>query len=205
MGLIGAFIGFQWVLLVYAINMLILILVGRISTRFLKSSAPGLIIEVPTLRWPSLRNVLKSTWFRLKDFFLFVVPIILVGHITFELIKNGSFINNIEKAFSGVFRFFWDLPSFTVIPLIFGILRKELGLIMLQTFSPTGTIAGALSPRQMIVYSLIMMFYFPCVATLSALVKELGWKKSLAITAFDITFALLIGIIVNLGLSLFLI
>jgi ferrous iron transport protein B len=205
MGLIGAFIGFQWVLLVYALNMIILLLVGRLSTRFLKSTAPGLIIEVPTLRWPNIRNVFKSTWFRLKDFFVFVVPIILIGHIFFELIKNGAFINNIEKAFSGVFRFFWDLPSFTVIPLIFGILRKELGLIMLQTFSPTGTIAGALSPRQMIVYSLIMMFYFPCVATLSALVKELGWKKSLAITAFDITFALLIGIIVNLGLSLFLI
>jgi ferrous iron transport protein B len=204
MGLIGAFIGFQWVLLVYLLNMLILILVGRLSTRFLKSSAPGLIIEVPTLRWPSLRNVLKSTWFRLKDFFVFVVPIILVGHITFEFIKNGSFINNIEKAFSGVFNFLFGLPSFTVIPLLFGILRKELGLIMLQTFSPTGSIAGALSPRQMIVYSLIMMFYFPCVATLSALIKELGWKKSLAITAFDILFALVLGIIVNLGLSLFL-
>lgn len=203
MGLIGAFIGFQWVLLVYALNMVILLLVGRISTRFLKSTAPGLIIEVPTLRWPNIRNVFKSTWFRLKDFFVFVVPIILVGHIIFELIKNGAFINYIEKAFAGIFQSLWGLPSFTVIPLVFGILRKELGLIMLQTFSPSGSIAGALSPRQMIVYSIIMMFYFPCVATLSALVKELGWKKSLAITAFDIIFALLVGIIVNFGLSLF--
>lgn len=203
MGLIGTFIGFQWVLLVYALNMVILLLVGRISTRFLKSTAPGLIIEVPTLRWPNIRNVFKSTWFRLKDFFVFVVPIILVGHIFFELIKNGAFINYIEKAFAGIFQSLWGLPSFTVIPLVFGILRKELGLIMLQTFSPSGSIAGALSPRQMIVYSIIMMFYFPCVATLSALVKELGWKKSLAITAFDIIFALVVGIIVNFGLSLF--
>jgi ferrous iron transport protein B len=203
MGLIGVFIGFQWVLLVYALNMLILILIGRLSTRFLKSTAPGLIIEVPTLRWPSARNIIKSTWFRLKDFFVFVVPIILVGHIIFELIKNGAFINRIELVFASVFNFLWGLPSFTVIPLIFGILRKELGLIMLQTFSPTGSIAGALSPRQMIVYSIIMMFYFPCVATLSALIKELGWKNSLAITFFDISFALVIGVAVNLFLSLF--
>ncbi len=203
MGLIGVFIGFQWVLVVYALNLLILILLGRWSSKLLKSESPGLIIEVPSLRWPNAKNIVKSTWFRLKDFFVFVVPIILVGHIIFEFIRNSSFIQGIERAFSYLFEVLWGLPSFTVIPLLFGILRKELGLIMLQTFSPTGSIAGALSPRQMIVYSIIMIFYFPCVATLSALIKELGWKKSLAITGFDIAFAVILGVIVNFILSLF--
>ncbi len=205
MGLIGVFIGFQWVLLVYLLNLIILVLIGRLSTKFMKSTSPGLIIEVPTLRWPNIKNVFKSTWFRLKDFFVFVLPIILVGHIVFEFIKNSSFISSIEQGLEGIFQGLWGLPAFTVIPLLFGILRKELGLIMLQTFSPTGSIAGALSPRQMIVYSLIMMFYFPCVATLSALIKELGWKKSLSITAFDIIFALIVGALTNVVLSFFMI
>jgi Fe2+ transport system protein B len=37
------------------------------------------------------------------------------------------------------------------------------------------------------------MFYIPCIATISALVKEFGWKKALFITLFEIAFAIILG------------
>jgi ferrous iron transport protein B len=45
----------------------------------------------------------------------------------------------------------------------------------------------------MIVFTLVAMFYIPCIATISALVKEFGWKKALFVTLFEIAFAIILG------------
>ncbi|RJS88804.1 ferrous iron transport protein B, partial [Candidatus Bathyarchaeota archaeon] len=77
--------------------------------------------------------------------------------------------------------------------LIFGILRKELTLIMLATILGTTNFRIALSPLQMFVFSLVTMLYIPCIATIAACIKELGWKKAIFITVFEVLFALLVG------------
>jgi ferrous iron transport protein B len=45
----------------------------------------------------------------------------------------------------------------------------------------------------MVVFTLVAMFYIPCVATISALVREFGGKKALFITLFEIAFAIILG------------
>jgi ferrous iron transport protein B len=85
------------------------------------------------------------------------------------------------------------LPAIAGITLIFGVLRKELTLIMLATFLGTTNFAQVLTPVQMIVFTLVAMFYIPCIATIAALAKEFGWKRALSITIFEIVFAISIG------------
>lgn len=85
------------------------------------------------------------------------------------------------------------LPAIAGIALIFGVLRKELTLIMLATFLGTTNFAQVLKPVQMIVFTLVAMFYIPCIATIAALAKEFGWKRTLYITIFEIVFAIIIG------------
>ncbi|MEN6524993.1 MAG: hypothetical protein ABFD65_00730, partial [Candidatus Polarisedimenticolia bacterium] len=41
----------------------------------------------------------------------------------------------------------------------------------------------ALTPAQMVSFALFIVFYVPCVATLGALWRELGWKDTAAISA----------------------
>jgi len=79
--------------------------------------------------------------------------------------------------------------------LIFGVLRKELTLIMLATLLETTNFAEVpnFGPVQMIVFTLVAMLYIPCIATIAALVKEFGWKKALFISVFEIVFAILVG------------
>ncbi|MEM3026602.1 MAG: nucleoside recognition domain-containing protein, partial [Thermoproteota archaeon] len=60
----------------------------------------------------------------------------------------------------------------------------------------------ALTPVQMVVFTVVSMFYIPCIATIATLVKEFGWKKSFFITVFEILFALALGGIVLRVLSL---
>ena len=45
----------------------------------------------------------------------------------------------------------------------------------------------------MIVFTLVAMFYVPCIATIAVLVKEFGCKKALLISVFEITFAIVLG------------
>jgi ferrous iron transport protein B len=56
-----------------------------------------------------------------------------------------------------------------------------------------GSNLTVLMPVQMVVFTLVVMLYIPCVATIAALVKETGWKKALLITVFRILFALFVG------------
>jgi ferrous iron transport protein B len=74
---------------------------------------------------------------------------------------------------------------------------------MLATFLGTTNFAQVLTPVQMIVFTLVAMFYIPCIATIAALGKEFGWKKAMSITIFEIVFAISIGGIAMRMLTLF--
>jgi len=95
------------------------------------------------------------------------------------------------------------LPSEVGVPLIFGILRKELSLVMLSQALGTVNFASVLTTTQMAVYSTFVMFYIPCLATLAVLKKELGTRAMLYITALTVVVALIAAMIVRgLGLVL---
>ncbi|MEM3381291.1 MAG: nucleoside recognition domain-containing protein, partial [Candidatus Bathyarchaeia archaeon] len=79
------------------------------------------------------------------------------------------------------------------IPLIFGVLRKELTLILLAELAGTTSFEQILTPIQMIVFTLVTMIYIPCIATIAALGHEFGWKKAAGVAAADISLAILLG------------
>jgi ferrous iron transport protein B len=83
----------------------------------------------------------------------------------------------------------------TGIVLIFGVLRKELMLVMLAALLETTDFTNVpdFGPIQMFVFTLVSMFYIPCIATIAALIKEIGWGRTLLITIFEILFAILLG------------
>jgi len=64
---------------------------------------------------------------------------------------------------------------------------------MLAALLGTTNFSLILTPLQMIVFSLVTMLYIPCIATIAALIKELGWKKASIITIFEILFAIFVG------------
>jgi ferrous iron transport protein B len=73
---------------------------------------------------------------------------------------------------------------------------------MLATLLGTTNFAHVLTPVQMVVFTIVAMFYIPCVATIAALVREFGWKKALFITVFEIVFAIILGGVLSRLLTL---
>jgi ferrous iron transport protein B len=120
-------------------------------------------------------------------------PLIIVGSFVIKIAEVANLLEPIATIFSPVTVMWLGLPTVTGIALIFGVLRKELTLIMLASLFGTTNFALVMTPAQMIVFTLVVMLYIPCVATIGALVKEFGWKKAGIITVTEILLALLLG------------
>ena len=199
LGLVGRFVGLHAALALYIFDLILIFILGRIAFKTLPGEPIGLIMEMPPYKKPALKNVLMKTWSRTKDFVYIAFPIIVVGSLTIEALSISGFLNYFVEAAAPFINGWLGLPPKTGIPLIFGILRKELTLILLSELMPLNSLTNI----QMIVFSLVTMIYIPCIATVAVLVREFGWKKALAITIIDIGLALLLGGLAYRILSIF--
>jgi ferrous iron transport protein B len=129
----------------------------------------------------------------LAEFIKIAFPLIIVGSFSLKLAEIFGMLERIASFLSPVTVTWLGLPSISGITLIFGVMRKELLLVMLATLLRTTNFAEVLTPLQMVVLSLVAMFYIPCIATIATLIKEFGLKKALSITIFEIIFAIGLG------------
>jgi len=59
-------------------------------------------------------------------------------------------------------------------------LRKELSLLMLMQALGTTHVASVMSVAQILIFTLFVTFYLPCMATLASMFRELGWRLTAA-------------------------
>ena len=193
LGLVGAYVGIKWALLLYAFDLLLLLILGRIAFKVLPGEPVGLIMEMPSYKMPSLNVIAKETWFRLEEFVRVAFPLIVVGNLVLNILQFLDVLPILDSAFAFITVDWLGLPAVTATPLIFGVFRKELTLVMLAALVGTSDFATILTPTQMIVYATVTMLYIPCVATIAVLIREFGYRKALAIAVFEVGFAILIG------------
>jgi ferrous iron transport protein B len=187
-GLVAFYLGPLVAFALYLFNLLVIALTGRILSSLMPEDTPGLILEMPTYRIPTLKNVTGKAWFRVREFVVEAWPILIVGSAILAALNYF----NAAVAFNWLVRpLTWSLglPSEVGVPLIFGILRKELSLVMLGQALGTVNFDTALSIPQMVTYATFVMFYLPCLATLSVLRRELGTRAMLAIAALTVVVA----------------
>lgn len=194
-GLVAFYLGPVAAFALYLFNLFVIALVGRILSQMMPEDAPGLILEMPSYRVPTLMNVTSKAWFRVREFVIEAWPILILGSAVLAALNFFDFayiFNWIARPFTWLM----GLPSEVGVPLIFGILRKELSLVMLGQALGTNNFAAALTSQQMLVYTTFVMFYLPCLATLSVLRRELGTRSMLAISALTVLVALLAALFV---------
>jgi len=193
LGLVGRFIGIEWALMLYALDIMVVFLLGRIAFKALPGEPTGLIMEMPDYRMPHFKTVLKETWFRLLEFLKLAFPLIIVATFTVKLFETLDLLEAFTAVLSPITVVWLGLPAVTGVTLVFGVLRKELALIMLANLLGTTVFSQVLTPVQMVVFTVVSMFYIPCIATIATLIMEFGWKKALLITFSEIFFALALG------------
>ncbi len=199
--LVAYALGPYWALGVYLFNLLVIGVLGRISTLLLPEVSPGLLMEIPEYRLPTWHNVLRKSWYSLKDFIVVAWPILIAGSLVLSLLKFYGFdghVNDVLRPLTALL----GLPPEVGTTLIFGIMRKELSLIMLNEALGTTNIAGVLSLAQLLTFTIFVLFYVPCASTIAALSRELGWKQAGLAVVISLGLALVLGLLTRAGTAL---
>lgn len=192
LGLVAIFVSIEWALALYAIDILIMFAIGRIAMKAVPGESTGLIMEMHSFRFPNLSVVAKQTWTRTKSLIYLVFPIYIVGSALVQALYAFGVLEPVNNFMIPLTVGWLGLPVFAGILLIFGAVRKEFILLMLVTLFGEN-LAGVLTPEQFIVLALIGMIYIPCVATITLLAKEYGWKAATSISLANFATAMFFG------------
>jgi ferrous iron transport protein B len=150
-------------------------------------------MEMPKYRMPSLGTTVNRSWFKLRAFVYEAFPLMVVGNMVIILADMVGLLTHVQGLMSPVIVGWLGLPAAAGVVLIFGVLRKELTLILLATLMGTGNFAEILTPVQMFVFAFVVMVYIPCVSTIAVLVKEFGYRNATIITVTEIVLAIVLG------------
>jgi len=193
LGLVAAFVNIWWALALYAFDLVLIIIIGRVAFKAVPGESVGLIMEMPDYHVPSVKVVLKQTWARTKSLLWIVFPAYIVGSALVQAFYAAGLLSPVNALLSPVTVYWLGLPAIIGITLIFGIVRKELTILTLAVIFGTTNFASILTPVQLIVLALVSMLYIPCISTILALVSEFGWRRALVISASEIVLAIGIG------------
>jgi ferrous iron transport protein B len=201
-GSVGKFAGAWWALLIYFVLMGTLVVLGLALHRTIKFEPTGLMVEIPDMRWPSARQTATKTYIRLKEFLTIAFPLLLAGSVVLETLMALNILQQIIDPAGPFMNVVLGLPAFTIVALVFGLLRKEMALQMLMVLAGTSKLSLVLSPHQMFVFALVMAVFMPCLAAFAVMIKEFGAKSSAMVAVASITLALAMGAVANFVLNL---
>ncbi len=200
LSLVGKYLGIPLALAIYALNLIVVFIVGRAASTLLPGAPIGLIMEMPPYRMPSLKVIAVETYVRVREFIVIAFPLLVVGSGFVGLLNDLNLLKELSNVFSPALNLL-ELPSVTAIPLIFGVLRKELTIAMLAEAAGTTYFNTILTPRQMVVFSIFTILYIPCIATVIALFKEYGFSKTALIVLTNISVAIIVSALANIALK----
>ena len=195
--LIAFYLGPLWALAIYAFNAAVVVFSGWLLSRVWPEISAGMILEVPNYHWPTARVVIMKVWLRLREFVVIGLPMLVGGSLVLGLMNHwglDAIVNQAWAPLAGLL----GLPVILGTTLIFGTLRKELTLVMLVQVLGTSHITSIITPAQLLIFTVFVTFYFPCVATLGALLKEVGGKLTALAVTYTAVLAVALSIVVRL-------
>jgi len=188
-GLVGRR-GGQYVVIVYATLFVAWVILGTILHHAVKGFSPELLIEIPPYRLPPWRIVVQKMWMRIYGFLAEAIPIILGAIVVINIVYSLGLFDAVANLTAPVITGLLGLPKEAVISLVIGFLRKDVALGMLAPL--------ALSAKQLVVASVVLAMFFPCIATFVVLLRELGLVNMFKSAGVMISAALITGAILNL-------
>ncbi|MCJ7718648.1 ferrous iron transport protein B [Candidatus Bathyarchaeota archaeon] len=201
LGLVAAFVGPAWALALYAIDIAIIFVLGRIALKVVPGQSTGLIMEMHSFKIPSLSVVEKQTWVRTKSLIYIVFPTYIAGSALVQILYAVGVLRPLSDALSPLTVAWLGLPAIAGILLILGVVRKEFILLASVAVFGSTNLALFLTPVQLITLALIGMLYLPCLSTIAVLAKEFGWKTAATISIANFATAMIAGGVVSRLLS----
>jgi ferrous iron transport protein B len=166
-----------------------IIVVGFILGKVLPGRRSDFILELPPIRVPKFRNLVKKTLWRIWWFTKEAVPLFLLATFILFLLEKFGGLAFLERVAKPVITGFLGLPPEGVQIAIMTLIRRESGAALLKQFSDSGLFDSV----HVVVSLLLLTFLSPCVNAVLVMLKERGVKGTLSIMVFVTSYALVVG------------
>jgi len=173
-----------------------LVVIGYLASKVMPGESPSFFIEMPPLRLPKVSNVLVKTYSRMQWYFFEVLPVFIVASV---LIWIGRLIGVFEIAVNILsYPSQWiGLPAEAGVMFLYGFFRRDFGAAGLFDMYNAGMLTGV----NIVVASITLTLFMPCIAQFMVTVKERGLKTALAMAVFIFPSAFAVGFVVNYFLT----
>ena len=179
-----------WAPLVIAgVVLLQLLWVGKLGARLMPGASPDFVLELPPLRLPRFGNLLRKTALRVIWYLKEAVPLFLAGSTVLFLLDRLNLIDGVVALGRPVVTRWLGLPPEAALAFVMGFLRRDYGAAGLYALARS----GQMDVSQIVVASVTLVLFIPCLANFLMLVKEFGTRAALRVAAVTIVVALLAG------------
>lgn len=201
LALAGKYLGPWGVLAVFAVAAVVVSAMGHFLRRHFAEQSIGQILEIPRYAAPRWRLLARETWLRTRDILTIVTPLLIGGSVVLALLTHWGADRWINLALAPVTAWWLGLPVVLGVPLLFGVLRKELSLAMIYTALGGFAVDAYLSSTQIFTFLVFLTLYVPCISTFAVMTKTVGRRQALASVGLSVAVALAVSGVLRFALE----
>ncbi len=189
----GKYLGGLGVFAIFVLTLFVIAVLGKLLSRRFADSAPGFVQAIPPYSLPRWNALWRNTWERTSDIVTIVTPLLVAGSVVLALLSHVGADAWINTLLTPVTSWWLGLPAALGVPILFGVLRKELSLLMIFQALGTQEIVPLLDHVQIFTFLIFLTFYVPCLSTFAVMLKTLGRKEALFSVMSSLATALLMA------------
>ena len=201
LALAGKYLGGFGVVVIFLLTMVVIAVLGQVLRRRYPRGGPGQVQEIPPYALPRWRPMLTETWERTRDILTIVTPLLVGGSIVLALLAHVGADRHINALLAPITSWWLGLPVVLGVPILFGVLRKELSLLMVYQALGSFDVGQYLDGVQLMTFLLFLTFYVPCISTFAVMQKTIGRREALFSVALSVGVALLVSGLARVGLE----
>lgn len=172
--------------------LLIFGIVGRLSGSLLPGNSSSFYMEIPPLRLPMLSNVLYKAFIRMWWYFIEILPIFIITSIVLWIGDRAGVLTYIIYWMQPVMSSL-SLPIETAQPFLLGFFRRDYGAAGLYEM----VTSHSLSKEQLLIASVTLTLFVPCIAQVAVMIKERGVFISIIMLCSIIFLAFMGGLLLS--------
>ncbi|MFA5079225.1 MAG: nucleoside recognition domain-containing protein, partial [Dehalococcoidia bacterium] len=188
-GLVGQH-GIQYVAVIYGTLLVVWIIIGTILNHAVKGFTPELLIEIPPYRLMPWKLTLEKLWVRVRGFIVEAVPIMIIAVPVINVLYMIGVFQAITDFTAPVVSGLLGLPKDAVAAIFISFFRMDAAMALLAPLE--------LTAKQLVVSSVVLVMFFPCIATFTIMLREMGVRGLLMALGIMIVSGLAVGSLLNL-------
>jgi len=174
----------------------VFLLVGFLSSMVMPGEKPSFYMEIPPLRLPKISNIITKTYTRVHWYFKEIFPMFVLASFLIWLGQITGLFDLLVRGLEYPIRLL-GLPEKSAVSFLFGFFRRDYGAAGFYDMKKAGLLTG----NQLLVASVTLTLFLPCVAQFLMNVKERGMKMGVGLSAFILFFSFAVGYTIHVVLN----